>query len=119
MDIKKFFTDLEKEHNLDFSFECVDIENIDYNDAFNSIKDMLEEGNAFCVEITHHENAMKYLTENDISLRDSLRLAKDHGFDLNNLSSECLASLLASEKARDDYNNLEHEINDFFQAIEN
>jgi hypothetical protein len=118
MDIEKFFLDLEKDNNLNFSFNCVDIGEIDHDDAFNSILEMLENGNAFDIEITYYSEAMKYLTENDNSLTNSLKLANDYGFDLENLNSEKLASLLASEEARDAYNNLENEINDFFQAIE-
>ena len=118
MDIEKFFTDLVKDNDLEFSFDCVDIESIDYEDAFNSILEMLEEGDAFNVEIMYHSKAMEYLTEHDNSLKDCLRLASELGYRLETLSSEVLASLLASDKARDDYNNLEHEINDFFEAIE-
>ena len=74
----------------------VDIEDIDFSDAFNSIYEMVYDNGGFDIEIIYYVNAIKYLQENDASLHESLEIAKEFGFELKNLNSEVLASLLAS-----------------------
>jgi len=44
-------------------------------------------------EIIYYNRAIKYLAENDSSLRESLSLASDLGYTLENLSSETLATI--------------------------
>jgi len=44
-------------------------------------------------EIIYYNRAIKYLAENDSSLRESLELANDLGCTLENLSSETLATI--------------------------
>ena len=46
----------------------IDIENIDFSDAFNSIYDMVYDKGGFDIEIIYYANAIKYLQENDIPL---------------------------------------------------
>jgi hypothetical protein len=48
--------------------------------------------------------------ENDASLLDSFRIAREYGYELKDLNSETLASLLASENARNEFYELESEI---------
>ena len=96
----------------------VDIENIDFSDAFNSIYDMVEENYGFDIEIIYYSNAIKYLQENDASLQESLEIAEEYGYELENLNSEVLASLLASRNAREDFADLREEIEDFFAELE-
>ena len=50
----------------------------------------------YCYEqdIIYYYRAIEYLQENDSSLRDSLDLAHNMGFSLENLNSEVLATLL-------------------------
>ena len=57
--------------------------------------DSYDEAVEFCYQedIIYYYNAMKYLSENDSSLRESLELAHDLGCTLENLSSETLASI--------------------------
>jgi len=45
-------------------------------------------------EIIYYYKATEYLLEHDSSLRDSLDLASEMGFTLENLNSEVLATLL-------------------------
>ena len=40
------------------------------------------------------------------------------GYEVQNLNSEILASLLASKLVRDEFYELESEINDFFEELE-
>ena len=44
-------------------------------------------------EIIYYNRAIKYLAENDSSLRESLSLANDLGYTVENLSSETLATI--------------------------
>lgn len=104
----------------------LNVENInilDYVDAsqVNSFDDVLESidnASGFDVEIIYYASAMKYLTENDTSLRESLQIACDMGFKVSALSSEILASLLASQNCREEFCELESEIDDFFDELE-
>ena len=57
---------------------------------------------------------MEYLTANDTSLLESLDLAADMGYEIKNLNSEVLASLLASSKEREDFADIE---SDFISEI--
>ena len=96
---------------------------LDYVDAsqVNSFDDVLESidnAGGFDVEIIYYASAMKYLTENDTSLRESLQIACDMGFKVSALSSETLASLLASQNCREEFCELESEIDEFFNELD-
>ena len=96
----------------------VDIEDIDFSDAFNSIYEMVEENEGFNIEIIYYSNAIKYLQENDASLHESLEIAEEYGYELKNLNSEILASFLASQNAKDTFAELIDEIEEFFAELE-
>jgi len=63
----------------------------------------LESNDAFNIDIIYYNRAMKYLSENDSSLSESIQIAVDMGYSLENINSETLASLHASQKARNDF----------------
>lgn len=71
-------------------------------DNFDQLWDAIEDNGGFNVDIIYYASAMKYLIENDTSLRRSLEVAQDYGYELKNLNSETLASLLASQDRRDE-----------------
>lgn len=103
----------------------LDIDNVDLpyfaNEDHASADDLynaIEDGNGFDVEIIYYSRAIDYLKENDESLRESLSLAHEMGYTPENLNSEILASLLASQKARKDFEALRSEIDDFFSSLE-
>ena len=80
-----------------------------YNDEdvleFTSGQDViehLEANDLLDVDIIYYHNAIEYLSENDSSLRDSIELAIDCGFELGDIDSEKLASLLATENLRNE-----------------
>jgi len=95
----------------------VNIEDIDYEDAFDSIRNMIEENNGFDVEIIYFSRAIAFLAENDPSLQECLEIASEYGYEAYNLNSEILATLLASQNARVKFNELEDEINSFFSEL--
>ena len=113
--IEEFLKSLNIE-NLEI-MDYVDIEEIDINNAFESIYGQIDDAGGFNVEIIYYYNAMEYLKEHDNSLNESLNLAMLMNYDLENLNSEVLASLLASENARNDFQDKQKEITNFFNSL--
>lgn len=101
--------------NLDIDFA----HHLGYNEfeTFDEIRTILDNNNAFQVEIIYYSNAIKYLQENDPSLRESLGIAQEFGYEVKNLNSEILASLLASENCRNEFEELENEISDLISEL--
>jgi len=54
-------------------------------------------------EVIYYYDAMKYLLENDQSLNESIDLAIDMGYELKNINSCILASLLQSQENEQNY----------------
>ena len=69
----------------------------------DTIYDDLTDSGFFHVEIIYYSVAINYLKENDSSLSESVELATESGYTLENINSELLASLHASEKRREDF----------------
>ena len=82
---------------------------------FDELREFLEDNNYFDVEIIYYSNAMKYLSEHDSSLSESMALAQDMGYEPKDINSELLASLLASQNVREDFEGLESEISDLLE----
>ena len=117
--IETFFAELDKQIELnDNIINYVDIDSIDNDDAFTSIYDMIYDNGGFDIEVIYYSNAIKYLQENDPSLRESLEIASDFGYDIKNINSELLASLLKSQNIRDEFSDFRDEINEFFESLE-
>jgi hypothetical protein len=96
------------ETDLLYIIEESDAENID------ELADYIEEQtNGFQVEIIYYARAMDYLLENDPSLQYSLEIAHEYGYTTDKLNSELLASLLASQNERENFD----EIRDDLEAI--
>lgn len=68
------------------------------------------------IEVIYYASAMNFLRENDPSLRESLELAHDYGFDIKNLNSEILATILQQSYAREDLGEFRDEIEELFFA---
>lgn len=113
--IENFLSKLSTEVDV---LNLIDIDNIDHDNAYDSIYEMIDDNDGFNIEIIYYSRAMDYLRENDPSLNRSIEIASDMGFSLNDINSETLASLLASQNAREDFSELEDEINDFFLELE-
>ena len=99
--------------NVDLNY-CVDANEVE---DFDSITDMLIDNGAFDVEIIYYSEAIKYLMEHDPSLRNSLEIASEFGFEIDSLNSETLASLLASQNAREQWHELESEVTEFLETL--
>lgn len=79
---------------------------------FDDLYAELDDKGAFNIDVIYYNKAMDYLSQNDASLSESIEIAVDMGYSLENLSSETLASLHASQKARDDFWDIEDEIDE-------
>lgn len=113
--IENFLSELSTEIDV---LNLIDVDNIDYNNAFESIYEMIDDNGGFDVEIIYYSRAIDFLSKNDPSLHESLEIAAEYGYEVDNLNSEILASLLASKNAREEFYELEDEINDFFEELE-
>ena len=117
--IEAFFAELDKQIDLnDNIINYIDIDEIDNDDAFASIYEMIEKNDGFNCEVIYYNNAIKYLQENDPSLSESLEIASELGYEVKNLNSEILASILKSQNVRDEFLDFRDEINEFFQSLE-
>ena len=58
----------------------------------------LQNNGYFNEEVIYYSTAIRYLKENDPSLTESLEIATEYGYEAENLNSEVLASLHASQK---------------------
>lgn len=69
-------------------------------------------------EIIYYSKAIEYLKENDPSLNRSLMIAKEFGFEIDNLNSELLATLLYQEELNQEYSEIQNEIEEIFEEEE-
>ena len=113
--IENFLSELTTEIDV---LNYVDIDNIDMNNAYESIYEMIDNNNGFDIEIIYYYKAMEFLLNNDNSLRESFEIASELGYNVSDLNSEILASLLASKLVREEFCELEGEITAFFEDIE-
>lgn len=111
--IEEFLTNLRTEIDV---LNC--ISDLDEINDFDELFSQIQENGGFDIDIIYYYNAMKYLSENDTSLQESLEIANEFGYETENLNSELLASLLASRNAISEFYELENEINYFFSELE-
>jgi len=82
-------------------FLCSPDELEDYDT--NEIYQELQDNGFFTVDIIYYSKAIKYLQENDASLCESIEIASEYGYTLENINSETLASLHASQQRIDKF----------------
>jgi hypothetical protein len=97
--------------HLDMYFSHLENEINEIN-SFDELYNLFYEYNLFNVEIIYYSKAMDYLSKNDSSLKESLDIALQYGYDLKNLNSEILASLHATNCLISEFNELRNEIDD-------
>ena len=101
----------------DYIHNYVDVEELqemDGSDAWNYIYDNVKDSGNLDIEIIYYSNAIEYLKENDPSLKESLEIAHELGYMVDNLNSEILASLLATRKTEEEFMELQYEVEEFF-----
>ena len=110
---EKFFNKLSKE----LEFDIMDYLQSDELEDINSYEDLeieLNENEAYDIEIIYYATAIEYLKENDCSLCESMEIAQEYGYEPKHINSELLASLLATQNAREEFYELQDEIEEFF-----
>jgi intracellular sulfur oxidation DsrE/DsrF family protein len=99
---------------IDFNYH---LKNNDFS-TVDEIRDLIQDNNGFECEVIYYSSAIEFLSENDPSLRSSLEIANEYGFQLENLNSETLASLLKTQMATDEFEELTSELEDLLNEIE-
>ena len=87
-------------------------------ESFDEFRYAIEDGGGFNVDIIYYAKAIEYLAENDPSLMEAIEIASDMGYETQNINSELLASLLASQNARVQFEELEDEFTELFGSFE-
>jgi hypothetical protein len=85
---------------------------------FDELRELLDNNGAFNVEVIYYATAMEFLQKKDPSLNESLELAEVMGYTPKNINSEILASLLASEYARIEFEDIESEVTDLINSFD-
>lgn len=106
--IKEIIKDNEKNYDFnDYILNyCKDdeLENIkDGQDLENYLESLNDNRQITDVEVIYYAVAMEYLINNDNSLRESIDIAIEYGYQLKNINSELLATLLKSQNNLNDY----------------
>jgi len=115
-EIVDFLIEIENDTKIEI-LSNINLQDVDLENPFDSIYEAIQENNGFEIEIIYYIDAIQYLKENDPSLMESIEIAIDYGYELKNINSELLASLLASQNSREQFNNYENEINELFKNI--
>lgn len=102
-----------KELFTNTGLDCYQYEGFDSSDEL--IENMREEINQD--EVIYYSNAMKYLSENDASLQESMALASDLGYEAKDINSELLATLLQQKNLNEELDNLINEIEDIYSEV--
>jgi len=125
MELTTKFRELERKYSLDI--ETIPYE---YYDDFEDAKDFESyfeglEYSTHQTECIYYGNAMKYLTEHDNSLSESLEIASEMGYEVEDLNSELLATLLMQRKelealydAKDDLEDLYNEFIEYKKQVQ-
>ena len=120
--IEEFFNSLDLDIDFNACLDYVELgEDVDSGDelTYEYIDDILSNQGAIDVEILYYGSAMEYLSENDASLNESLEIAHEMGYEVQNINSELLASLLATRELQDEWSDKQEEVNDFFNDLLN
>jgi len=125
MELETKFRELERKYSLDI--ETIPYE---YYDDLEDAKDFERyfeelEYSTHQTECIYYSNAMKYLTEHDNSLSESLEIACEMGYEVEDLNSELLATLLMQRKesealydAKDDLEDLYNEFIEYKKQVQ-
>ena len=67
-------------------------------------------------EVIYYSNAMEYLSRNDASLKDSIEIALEFGYELKDINSELLATLLNQKLLDEELSGIENRIKDIYDG---
>ncbi len=106
-------------NNLSIDMDITNYIEVEEVNCFEDIREQLFNANAFHYEgeIIYYASAMEYLMKNDPSLQESLGYAFELGYTTDNLNSEILASILKANYLMEEFDELENEIESFFDEL--
>jgi hypothetical protein len=115
LEIKDIFkyTQLMSDVDIEYFLTNEQIESVD------CIEKILDANDCFNVEVIYYHRAMEFLMKNDGSLKESLEIANDLGFDASSLNSELLASLLASQMINQEFHEYYTELENLIEEFKN
>jgi len=114
---EKIINWLNENSSADIDYSGIIADDAEIN-SFEELRDIIEDANGFEQEIVYYANAINYLKEHDASLGESLGIAIEFGYTIEDLSSETLASLHASKKCREDFEESENSFNNFLVELD-
>jgi len=104
--IKEFLGTLTTELDLQYNYQ----DDMTFGEFEEAIDTYIRESS----DVIYYSKAMEFLQEHDPSLRESLGLASDLGYDPSDLNSEILATLLNQQKLFEEWSELSSEIEEYF-----
>jgi len=97
--------------DIDIDLSCIYSEDDSFESYIDKAYDLINE-----YEVIYYFNAINYLKDEDPSLKESFELASEYGYNIENLSSEILATILKQERLRESLSTLSDEIEEFFEV---
>lgn len=101
------------ELNTDLDLAYVYEDSISFDEFSERIDQMINE-----TDVVYYSVAMDYLQENDNSLNESISIAVELGYSLENVNSELLATLLKQQNLREQFSELSDEIEVYFDEYD-
>lgn len=110
--IREIYDGNPKYHELDIDAIINQIESSDSLFDLDELNEAVWDSGVLQEEFYYHYDAIKYLMDNDPSLREAFDIAGEYGFDTKNLNSCVLAGLLASRQNEEDWHELSRELDE-------
>jgi hypothetical protein len=103
------FKDIKTEIELDYLFN----EGMTIDELEDAVQRYISEQ-----EIIYYSNAIKYLSENDPSLNESMSIAEEFGYTPSQLNSEVLATLLYQRQLSEEWYNIKDDVEQIIEELE-
>ena len=82
-------------------------------DNFDEFNDKVYEAISY-EDVIYYSEAIKYLSREDASLSNSLDIASEYGYEVKDLNSELLATLLYQQKLTEQWYGIEEQVKELF-----
>lgn len=109
MNILNKLQKISEENEFDIDLQNLYCEEDTFNDFCDKVHDAIMEE-----EVLYYHEATEYLLREDASLSESLELAKEYGYNTENLNSEILATLLYQQNLTNQWDEISEEVEEIF-----
>lgn len=103
------FKDIKTEIDLNYLFD----EGMTIDELEDAVQTYISEQG-----IIYYSNAIKYLSENDPSLNEAFDCAAEIGFEVQNLNSEILATLLYQRQLNKEWYDIKDDVEQIIEELE-